>query len=112
MLILGMGRDEAITETSPHYELDGVFASHIFTRWDAANIGRGAENNRWLADEIRKHAPPERPGFMFVHPLSWSYHPTDLVAVMELLGDDYVAVGPASLMQLWKTAENDKETTR
>lgn len=112
MLILGMGRDEAITETSPHYELDGVFVSHIFTRWDAANIGRGAENNRWLADEIRKHAPPERPGFMFVHPLSWSYHPSDLVAVMELLGDDYVAVGPASLMQLWKTAESDKETTR
>lgn len=101
-LVLGMGRDEGITETSPHYELDGVFVSHVFTRWDPANIGRNEANNRWLADEIRARTPTERPAFMFVHPLSWSYYPSDLAAVMELLGDEYIAVDPGSLMRSWR----------
>jgi len=36
---------------------------------------------------------------MFVHALSWSYHPSDLVAVAEKLGEDYVAVSPAELVE-------------
>ena len=101
-LILGMGRDEGITRTTPHYRLgsNDVLVSHVFTRWDAANIGRNEANNRWLVEEIRANTPAARPAFMYIHPLSWSYHPSDLVAVLEALGEGYVAVSPGALGEL------------
>ncbi len=96
-LILGMGRDQEITTVSPHYRLGDTVVSHVFTRWDTKNIGRNAENNAWLAKEIRTQTPKTRPAFMFIHPLSWSYYPSDLVAVTEQLGEEYVAVPPGTL---------------
>ena len=95
-LILGMGRDDAITEKTPQYFMgdNRVLVSHVFTRWDAANVGRNEKNIQWLADEIKAHTPAVRPAFMHVHPLSWSYHPSDLVAVLDKLGPEYVVISP------------------
>jgi putative glycoside hydrolase with GxGYxYP motif/GxGYxY motif-containing protein len=111
-LILGMGRDESITDTTPHYLLGerDVLVSHVFTRWDAKNIGRNERNNTWLVEEIRANTPETRPAFMHVHPLSWSYYPTDLAAVLEALGDDYVAVSPGALHDLVKGTLHTKTT--
>ena len=94
-----MGRDEGITETCPHYRMGDALVSHVFTRWDANNIGRNAANNAWLVNEIREQTPTERPAFMFVHPLSWSYYPSDLVAVSEALGEGYAVVSPGVLFE-------------
>jgi hypothetical protein len=99
-LILGMGRDEEITTVSPHYRIGGTLVSHVYTRWDPANIGRTAANNKWLAAEIRKQTPENRPAFMFVHPISWSYYPSDLVEVVKQLGEEYVVVGPDALIEM------------
>jgi hypothetical protein len=97
-LFMGMGRDEEITETSPHYLLDDTVVSHVFTRW--LSEGRGEEANAWMANEIRTHTPAERPAFMLVHPLSWSYHPSDLADVAERLGDEYIVVSPVDLVDM------------
>lgn len=100
-LIMGMGRDQEITTTEPHYRLDDVLVSHIFTRWDAGRVGiRDDSVNEWLANEIRENTPADGPAFMFVHALSWSYHPSDLVSVAEKLGESYVVVSPAELIEL------------
>jgi len=100
-LVMGMGRDAEITTTEPHYRLGDTLVSHIFTRWDATRVTvRGDSMNQWLANEIRQQTPRGRPAFMFVHALSWSYHPSDLVAVAENLGEDYVIVSPAELIEL------------
>ena len=106
LLILGMGRDDEITESSPHYCLGDTVVSHVFTRWDAENIGRSESNNEWLANEIRERTPAARPAFMFVHPLSWSYYPSDLVDITERLGEDYVAVSPGVLSGLVRASQD------
>ncbi len=99
-LIVGMGRDDEITTTSPHYRIGNAVVSHVFTRWDSKNVGRNDKNNKWLADEIRRNTPADRPAFMFVHPLSWSYYPSDLVAITSDLGGDFLAVAPGELFSL------------
>lgn len=103
-LILGVGRDEGITETSPNYLIgqNDTLVSHVFTRWDVNNVKHIPENRQWLVDEIRKNTPQKRPAFMHIHALSWGYYPSDLIAVLEELGDGYVAVSPAEFKSLWK----------
>ncbi|MCP4639918.1 MAG: hypothetical protein GY851_05785 [bacterium] len=107
-LIMGMGRDDDITEKTPNYFLDdgNVLVSHVFTRWDAQNVGRNPENNEWMVDEIESQTPATRPAFMYVSPLSWSYHPSDLCDVLKELGGDYVAVSPDAFRSLYRASLN------
>ncbi len=109
-LIVGMGRDENVLEMGHNYLLGkrNVLVSHVVTRWDAHNIGRNAKNNQWLAEEIRKNTPQQRPAFLFVHPLSWSYFPSDLVDVMDRLGDDYIAISPEHFRPMYLQAGSKK----
>ena len=106
MLIMGMGRDENALEIGPNYMLGkrNAVVSHVVTRWDTANIGRNDKNNAWLAEEIRKNTPSARPAFIVVHPLSWSYYPSDLVEVLKQLGSDYVAISLPDFCELYKKA--------
>jgi hypothetical protein len=62
------------------------------TRWDPSNVGRNEANNQWLADEIRRQTPATRPAFLHVQAMSWTYYPSDLEAVLEILGPGYQAV--------------------
>lgn len=104
LLVMGMGRDENALELGPNYLFkdSDVLVSHVVTRWDAQNIGRNEENNRWLVEEIRKHTPRDgRPAFIAVHPLSWSYFPSDLAEVSRMLGPEYKAVTPWQFRQLY-----------
>jgi hypothetical protein len=105
LLILGLGRDENALDLGPGYDLDGTLVTHVVTRWNTGSDSREVSNNDWLMDEILSHTPRERPAFLVVHPLSWSYYPSDLVSVLEQLGDDYVAVSPADLRALYRQAE-------
>ena len=102
-LILGMGRDEGIDPAHRNYLMGGheTLVSHVITRWNAAGIGRSAANNQWLVNEIRTHTPAQRPAFVHVHALSWSYFPSDLAEVLQGLGTEYVAVSPAELKALF-----------
>ncbi|MBM3210862.1 hypothetical protein FJZ33_01495 [Candidatus Poribacteria bacterium] len=102
-LILGMGRDEVITEKSPNYLMgkNNVLVSHIFTRWDTQNVRHRLENRQWLINEIRQNTPKYHPAFMHVHALSWGYYPSDLVAILDELGEEYLAVTPKEMKQLY-----------
>lgn len=106
MLIMGMGRDENALQIGPNYTLGSrnVIVSHVVTRWDPKNVGRNTQNNTWLAAEIRKNTPSQRPAFIVIHPLSWSYHPSDLVEVIKQLGNDYVPVSLPAFYDLYKKA--------
>jgi hypothetical protein len=103
--IMGMGRDEAMTAEKALYCIgkSNVLVIHVMTRWDTQSIGRNAKNNQWLADEIRKNSPQSGAGFVMVHPLSWSYYASDLVEVMNLLGEDYEVVSLPTFVDFAKT---------
>jgi hypothetical protein len=105
MLIMGLGRDENAIQLGPNYLIGprNVMVSHVVTRWNSNNVSRNDRNNEWLASEIRKNTPAQRPAFITVHPLSWSYWPSDLVNVMNRLGSDYVAVSPEALRKLYNS---------
>jgi hypothetical protein len=111
ILVLGMGRDGDALPNNGFYRLgpSGTWVAHVGTRWDPANVGRSPANNAWLAQEIRDRVPEDRDGpvFIVVHPLSWSYHPSDLVDVMDRLGPDYQAVPLHALHDLWTQADPD-----
>lgn len=105
LLILGMGRDQGITEWN--YTMgDDVHVSHTTTQWDSSNIGRNQANRNWLVNEIQTHTPPDRPAFMIVYPISWSYWPTDLENVLSQLGSEYVPVNPEQFKTLYKESLN------
>jgi hypothetical protein len=108
MLVLGMGRDGE-SNPEPNYLLGDrdVLVSHAMTRWDPGNVGRNEENIKWLADEIRSQTPESRPAFLHVQCLSWSYHPSDLRAVMDLLGEEYQAVTLDDFGELWMAAKGE-----
>jgi len=80
---------------------DNVLVSHVITQWDPNNIGPNQKNNLWLAEEIRQHTPKERPAFVYANPMFWSYQASDVVEVLNELGDEYVAVSPADLKLLY-----------
>ncbi len=109
-LILGMGRDEVITEKSPNYLMgeNDVLVSHIFTRWDTKNVRHSLENRQWLVNEIRENTPKDRPAFMHIHALSWGYYPSDLVAVLDELGEEYLVVTPKEMKRLYMKHFSEK----
>ena len=79
--ILGMGRDGNVYPNY-HYKMGtDALVSHCTTRWDTTNIGRGTANNLWLINEIQTYTPPTRPAFMHVMTISWTYYPSDILAV-------------------------------
>ncbi|AQQ71367.1 hypothetical protein SMSP2_01740 [Limihaloglobus sulfuriphilus] len=103
-LIMGMGRDENALEIGPNYFIgdNKTLVSHVVNRWDAAKVqDRDEANRRFLADDIRRHTPKERPAFIYVHPLSWSYFPSDMIKVMEMLPDEYVVVSQDEYYRLY-----------
>ncbi len=102
-IILGLGRDQNIVKQGHNYLLgeDDTLITHVVTRWDTKNTYLNKENQQWLAEEIKKHTPKKRPAFIMVHPLSWSYFPTDLLRVTELLGSEYQAVAPGAFRELY-----------
>ncbi|ARN57065.1 GxGYxYP domain-containing protein [Sedimentisphaera salicampi] len=101
--ILGLGRDKNIVKQGHNYLLgqEDSLVSHVVTRWDTKNTYPNKENQQWLANEIRKHTPKKRPAFIMVHPLSWSYFPTDLLKVTEMLGNEYQAISPRIFRDLY-----------
>jgi hypothetical protein len=111
-LIMGMGRDENALEIGPNYFIGkkNTLVSHVVNRWDAAKVqDRDEANRKFLAEDIRKHTPKKRPAFIYVHPLSWSYFPSDMIKVMKMLGDEYVVVSLDEYYRLYSEYSKSKE---
>jgi len=93
-IILGMGRDENIDRNAPNYYLQNdneTVISHIMTRWPVDYAKKTYEENiDWLVNDIKMNTPDILPGFMHVMALSWAYTPSDIVLVLNKLGNRYI----------------------
>ncbi|MCC6728006.1 MAG: hypothetical protein IT208_01575 [Chthonomonadales bacterium] len=106
-IVLGMGRDEGVDPDHANYYVGRrpVLVSHCMTRWDVDYAGKTREQNiAWLVDDIKAHAPRERPGFMHAMVLSWAYDPTEYVEVVRRLGEEFVPVTLAEFARLYARA--------
>ena len=106
-LVLGMGRDGELTADDGNYTLEdrGVLVSHILTRWPVDFPNKTHEENvDWLLNDIRTHTGTQRPAFMNVMALSWTFNPSGTAEVYEKLGDDYVPVTTKQLHELYRQA--------
>ncbi len=105
-VVLGMGRDDGVDCDSSNYfinDKDTSVISHVMTRWATDYSQKTREENiAWLVEDIRAHAPKKRPGFMHVMALSWAYTPSDIVAVLEELGDEYVPLAIPQFNSLFR----------
>jgi len=64
---------------------------------------------QWLVNDIREHTPKERPGFIHVAALSWSYYLSDFLYILNELGDESVAVSAADFKTLYIQSKKTKE---
>lgn len=106
VLVMGMGRDDGLTEDTAMYVLPGtdVLVTHILSRWPHDHGTRSrAENIAWLVEDIRSQTPEDRPAFMSVMALSWSHDAGSLREVLDRLGPDYVPVLLPELRELWES---------
>jgi len=119
-LILGMGRDEGITEYNYLLGNKNALVSHIATRWDP-NQGwarswkhkfNDVEVIQWLVDDIKEHTPEERPGFMHVMTISWLYYPSDIFEISKRLGDEYIAVSADDFKSLYLQSLSSNKDNR
>lgn len=103
----GFGRHEQTTPAKANSVIEGVPVMHTLTRWNTWTettdiIDRTQEAERaFLKRDILAHVPSQRPAFMNVMALSWSYPPSSLKALVDELGPDFVAVTPSQLAELY-----------
>jgi len=105
--IMGMGRDNGIDLENSSYYIrktnNNVLVSHIMTRRPADYAQRTKEENiEWLVKDIQTNTPKTRPGFMHVMALSWAYNPSDIIAILEKLGKEYIAVTIPQFLDLYQ----------
>ncbi len=109
-LVMGMGRDGEPTEAEANYLLGAgdVFVTHLRTRWDPDYGSKSRDETiNWLVEDIRAHTPTDRPAFLSVMALSWAYKPTEIQAVLDALGDEYVPVTLPEFRALWLEAHKE-----
>lgn len=83
----------------------GPLVSHIMTRWPTDYATRSKEENiLWLVDDICRHTPTSRPGFIHVMALSWIFGPSEIISVFDQLGDLYVPVTIPEYLDFYKQA--------
>lgn len=79
-----------------HY-VGSIPVFHTLNQW---NID--GDPSEALARQIRDVTPVDKPGFVSVMALSWTYRPAMVKAAMEKLGDGYVFVTPEQMVDLYR----------
>lgn len=107
-ILSDFGRHSNINPGNANYLLDDTVVFHTLTQFKvwgpSANVERRdmTQENAWLLDEIRKHSPTGRPGFMAVQAASWYYYPAWFKDLQEKLPRDYVLVSPHEMARLYR----------
>lgn len=83
-----------------HFTSRRVPVIHTLNRWLVE--GDPAE---YLAKQIRESTPADRPGFMSIMALSWTYKPAIIKKAIDSVGGDYVFVTPSQLADLYKQSQ-------
>ena len=106
-----LGRHDCINATNANTLIGGTAVFHTLTRylpWSTSTevLKQGREPSiQHLLGEIQRHTPENRPGFMSVMVLSWTFTPSWIGELAERLPDDYEAVSPAQLAALFRENE-------
>ncbi len=106
-IIADLGRHDMITPANADYRIGTTAVFHTLTRfqvWSSSDdvIRNDMGNaNAWLLDEITRHAPATRPGFMSAMAISWYYYPSWFKDLQSKLPADYIMVSPATLARLF-----------
>ena len=58
----------------------------------------------YLAKQIRDATPSDRPAFLSIMALSWTYTPSIIKSAMDRLGPDYVFVTPEQMAELFRVS--------
>jgi hypothetical protein len=80
---------------------------HCLTRWVPWTLSGDLSQRREDAEvanlvaEVRRMTPEQRPGFMSVFALSWTFRPEMINQAAADLGDPYVFVTPSQLARLY-----------
>lgn len=108
-----VGRHEMTTPEVANYVLPGpqpatsVPVFHCLTRWIPWTLSGDLTMRREdtevanLVGEIRRMTPTERPGFMNVFVLSWTFKPQMINRAAAELGEPYVFVSPSQMAELY-----------
>lgn len=80
-----------------HYTYGGVPVFHTRNRW----LIEG-DPSEALAKQIRDATPDDRPAFLSIMALSWTYKPSTIKAAIDRLGDGYVFVTPEQMVELFR----------
>ncbi len=73
---------------------------HAATGW-RENISR-EEQIKFIVSQVRSITPPQRPAFLHIFVCNWFFDIPMLEEILKQLGDEYVAVRPEHLAQLYK----------
>ena len=108
-----IGRHESTRPASASHLLAGpepdrrVPVFHCLTRWVPWTLSGDLSQRREDAEvanlvaEVRRMTPEQRPGFMSVFALSWTFRPEMINQAAADLGDPYVFVTPSQLARLY-----------
>lgn len=100
-ILSGFGRLEDLDpKKAMHFTSNQVPVIHTLNRW----LIEGDPTD-YLAKQIRDATPADRPGFMSVMALSWTYKPTIIKKAIDSVGSDYVFVTPTQLADLYKQSQ-------
>lgn len=83
-----------------HFTSHGIPVIHTLNRW----LIEG-DPAAYLAKQIRDATPEDRPGFMSVMALSWTYKPGVIRKAIDSVGPDYVFVTPTQLADLYRQSQ-------
>jgi hypothetical protein len=101
-LLPDVGRAENIPYDQANYLLRNCAVFHCRSRWRIGPPTDPEGEIAWLTQEIRAQTPAARPAFLSVMAYSWTHDPATVRAVMERLGDEYIAVTPSQLSALYR----------
>jgi hypothetical protein len=98
-ILSDFGRMESLDPKRANHLAGGVPVFHTRNRWLIE--GDPAE---YLAKQIRDATPGDRPAFLSIMALSWTYTPSIIKAAMDRLGGDYVFVTPEQMAELFRVS--------
>ena len=98
-ILSDFGSMEALDPKRANHYAFGVPVFHTRNRW----LIEG-EPAKYLAKQIRDVTPSDRPAFLSIMALSWTYTPSIIKAALDSLGPEYVFLTPEQMCDLYRVS--------
>jgi len=107
-ILADVGRHDSVNAGNANYALDNTVVFHTLSRYrpwaSGAELSERDRNEeiQWLVDDITANSPADRPGFMSVMALSWTFFPSWISELCARLPGDYIVVLPEEMADLYR----------